>query len=200
MAKSAIIKKIKRIMYWTTRRKIREALFWTPRVMLILLTVFVSLLALDVFNMNYDYKTTIITLIIYLVPVYILVFILAVAWKWEYMGAGLLTLVGLAYIWLALGRMDTLAALIIPIIMLITSILFFFDRYLVGRKMDSNVFWWMLIPSVLFLIVVLGVMISQKKFIFSVFIPVIMIAAAFYSRDKIRKRLSDFFSKYIGSK
>jgi len=66
---------------------IKRILFWSPRVLCILFALFLSLFALDVFNEGYGFGETIIALLIHLIPTYIIVISLAIAWRWEWAGA-----------------------------------------------------------------------------------------------------------------
>ena len=65
----------------------RRLLFWTPRVICIAFAIFLSLFALDVFGEGYGFWKTILALLIHLVPVYIVLAVLAIAWRWEWIGA-----------------------------------------------------------------------------------------------------------------
>ena len=65
----------------------KRGLFWTPRVLGILIAVFFSLFALDVFSGGYGFWKTILALLIHLVPTYIVVIALVIAWRWEWAGA-----------------------------------------------------------------------------------------------------------------
>ncbi len=65
----------------------RRLLFWTPRVICIGFAIFLSLFALDVFNEHYGFWKTALALLIHLVPVYIVLAVLAIAWRWEWVGA-----------------------------------------------------------------------------------------------------------------
>lgn len=78
----------------------RRLLFWTPRAICFAFAIFLSLFALDVFHEGYGFWKTLLALLIHLVPVYIVLLVLAVAWRWEWIGA--VGFAGLA-IWYAQG-------------------------------------------------------------------------------------------------
>ena len=82
----------------------KKALFWTPRVLCILFALFLSMFALDVFGEGYSVGETILALLIHLIPVYIVLAVLAVAWRWEWIGAVLFSALGVLYIAMAWGR------------------------------------------------------------------------------------------------
>ncbi len=71
-----------------------RVLHWSPRVLAILVAVFLSVFALDVFGEGYSFWETILALLIHLVPSFLVLAVLAVGWRWEWVG-GLLFL-GLA--------------------------------------------------------------------------------------------------------
>ena len=65
----------------------RRLLFWTPRVICILFALFLSMFALDVFGEGLSFGKTVLAFLIHLIPVYILLIVLAIAWRWEWVGA-----------------------------------------------------------------------------------------------------------------
>ena len=65
----------------------RRLLFWAPRAICMAFAIFLSLFALDVFNEGYGFWKTLLALLIHLVPVYIVLSVLAIAWRWEWTGA-----------------------------------------------------------------------------------------------------------------
>jgi hypothetical protein len=77
-------------------------LFWTPRILCILLALFLSLFALDVFEEGVGMWRTMAALLIHLVPVYVIVIALLVSWKQEWLGAVLFF--GLAIFYLIWGH------------------------------------------------------------------------------------------------
>jgi hypothetical protein len=82
----------------------KRLLFWTPRVLCILFAGFVSLFALDVFGEGYGFWETILALLIHLVPTYVVLILLAIAWRWEWVGAILFGALGVWYILMTRGR------------------------------------------------------------------------------------------------
>jgi len=76
----------------------RRLLFWTPRAICIAFAIFLSMFALDVFGEGYGFWKTLLALFIHLVPVYMVLAVLVIAWRWEWVGA--LGFAGLA-IWYA---------------------------------------------------------------------------------------------------
>jgi hypothetical protein len=69
----------------------RRVLFWAPRVLCVLFALFASMFAFDVFSESRGFWPTVGGLLIHLVPTCILVIVLLVAWRWEWVGAVLFT-------------------------------------------------------------------------------------------------------------
>jgi len=73
-----------------------KIIHWTPRILCILAILFVSMFALDSFDPRMTPGQQLQAFAIHLVPTYVLVFFLIIAWKWELIG-------GLMFMILALG-------------------------------------------------------------------------------------------------
>ncbi len=79
----------------------RLALFWTPRILSILFIAFLSIFALDVFDGRHSVWQTVLAFLIHEIPVFILIGVLILAWRWEWIGTALYAAFGLLYIaWL----------------------------------------------------------------------------------------------------
>jgi hypothetical protein len=76
----------------------KQAIFWTPRIVGILFAVFISLFALDIFSEGYGFWESILALLIHLVPTYLVILALIIAWRWEWVGAILFIALGAFYI------------------------------------------------------------------------------------------------------
>ena len=77
----------------------RKALFWAPRVLCMAFILFVSLFALDVFGEGRGLWETLVALMMHLVPTYILIGMLAIAWRRGWFGALVSTALGLLFLW-----------------------------------------------------------------------------------------------------
>jgi hypothetical protein len=73
-------------------------LFWLPRALCILYAVFISLFALDVFGEGYGFWEMILGFLIHLIPTGIVLVILAISWRWEWVGGILFIALGMAYL------------------------------------------------------------------------------------------------------
>ena len=79
-------------------------LFWAPRVLCLLLAAFLSLFALDVFDEHIGFWNTALALGIHLVPTWLVLGILVIAWRREWVGAILFNLLALLYLAMTWGR------------------------------------------------------------------------------------------------
>jgi len=77
-------------------------LYWTPRILSILFILFLSMFALDIFDINLGFWGTIVGLFMHLIPSFILIILLVVAWKYEWVGGIAFILAGILYIILLL--------------------------------------------------------------------------------------------------
>ena len=75
-------------------KSLKKALFLTPRVLGILFILFVSLFALDIFEMNLGFWGTIVGLLMHLLPSIAMTIALVLAWKYEWIGEILFAVVG----------------------------------------------------------------------------------------------------------
>jgi hypothetical protein len=90
----------------------RRLLFWSPRILCIGYSIFLSLFALDVFNENHGFTRIALALTVHLIPTAIVVAVLIAAWRWEWIGAALFTLVAAIYSAQVLPRHPSWAATI----------------------------------------------------------------------------------------
>ena len=76
----------------------KRVIFWIPRVLGILFAVFLSMFALDVFNEDYSFGEAILALLIHLIPTYLVVTALVIAWRRERIGAILFIALAMFYL------------------------------------------------------------------------------------------------------
>lgn len=62
-------------------------LLWAPRILGLLFALFISIFALDTLGAGYSFGETILALLIHLVPVFVLLLGLVIAWRWAWVGA-----------------------------------------------------------------------------------------------------------------
>lgn len=104
-------------------------LFWTPRILVMVFTVFISLFALDVFEENKTFWETTLALLMHLIPSAIIIVSLVVAWRWELFGAVFYFALGIFYIIWAWGKFPLSAYLAISGPLFIVGLLFFVSWY-----------------------------------------------------------------------
>jgi hypothetical protein len=82
----------------------KRALFWAPRVLSIAFVAFLSLFAMDVLEEHLGFWMTIEALTMHLIPCIVLVAVLILAWRREWIGAVLYAIAGAVYaIWAVSG-------------------------------------------------------------------------------------------------
>lgn len=74
----------------------QKILRWTPRVLCIVAILFISMFAFDSFSHERTFFQNLGSLLMHLLPTFILVAFLVVAWNWELTGGILIALTGLA--------------------------------------------------------------------------------------------------------
>lgn len=110
------------------KRPVKGWLFWTPRILGILFAAFVSLFALDVFEEGYGFWEALAGFAIHLIPTAIVLIVLAIAWRWEWVGGILFIALGTAYIVATRGGEHWSAYLLIAGPLVLIGLLFLMDR------------------------------------------------------------------------
>ena len=68
---------------------------WTARVLCVLAVAFISLFALDVFSEGVGLGQKMVAFLLHMIPSFVLIIFLIIAWKHELVGGILITLIGL---------------------------------------------------------------------------------------------------------
>jgi hypothetical protein len=105
----------------------KEIVYWTPRVICILFAFFMSLFSFDVFSEGYGFWETIIALLTKLLPVIILIILLVISWRWEWVGAISFNFIGFVYVVYNWGKIPFVTHLGITGPMFVVGILFFLN-------------------------------------------------------------------------
>lgn len=79
-------------------KKINPLIYWTPRILAILFILFLAMFSLDVFGEGYNFWQIVLALLMHNIPVFVLLALLVVSWKYEIVGAVVFILAGLLYI------------------------------------------------------------------------------------------------------
>ena len=82
----------------------KRLLYWTPRLLGIAFAIFISVFALDVFGEHLPFGRMVLALFMHLVPTFLLVGFLVLAWRWPWIGALGFTGMGLLYAWFLTTR------------------------------------------------------------------------------------------------
>jgi hypothetical protein len=82
----------------------KKFVFWTPRILSVLFALFLSLFALDVFGAGYSFWQTLLALFMHLIPTFVILIVLAVSWRREWVGGILFIAFGIYYIVAAWGK------------------------------------------------------------------------------------------------
>ena len=82
----------------------KRLLFWTPRILCLLFAGLISMFALDVFQEHHGFWNTTLALLMHLIPTGLLLIILAVSWRWEWVGGLLFPALGAFYLLAFWGR------------------------------------------------------------------------------------------------
>jgi hypothetical protein len=100
----------------------KTVLYWLPRVISILFAVFISLFALDVFD-EYQFPEVLWALFMHMVPTLLVVIMLAVSWRREWIGTVLCMGLALFYLFGTNFDLDIVVFLLIPAPLIALSIL-----------------------------------------------------------------------------
>ena len=111
-----------------------QLLYWTPRVLGILIAIFVSLFALDVFGEGYNFSETIAALAMHLIPTLVILIILAIAWRWGRLGGFFFISLGVLSILLFWYPTHWPAYLLISGLLFLVGILFLLNGFYRGSR------------------------------------------------------------------
>jgi hypothetical protein len=103
----------------------KQLLYWAPRALCMLFIAFVSMFALDVFGEGEGFWRTLAALAIHLVPSFVMLAALILAWRWEWIGAVLFAAIGIFFGMIVRGGPITKAMFVLP--SLLTAVLFLWN-------------------------------------------------------------------------
>jgi len=104
-----------------------KILFWLPRILMIVFILFISMFAFDSFDGDESLIRKIGGFLIHLIPTFILIALLVVSWKWEWIGGIAFFALGIFYIVWAWGRFQLSVYFMIAGPLFVISILFFLN-------------------------------------------------------------------------
>ena len=128
-------------------KKSIKLIYWLPRVICILAILFVSLFALDAFDPALSFWQQIGGFLIHLIPSFVLLAVLIIAWKWEKIGGIILMIIGLGIspfvfkmnygmnesIWMSLG---IILAITFPFV--VVGVLFVISHFVKKKNRINN--------------------------------------------------------------
>ena len=128
-------------------KKSLKVFHWLPRIICILAILFVSLFAADAFSPELTIWQQLGAFVMHLIPSFILIAFLIIAWKWEYIGGILFIIIGLGLspfvfvhnykmndsIWMSLG---IILSITIPFV--IVGVLFIVSHFLKKRTFPKQ--------------------------------------------------------------
>ena len=123
-------------------KKLKPFLYWFPRILCILAILFVCVFALDAFQPELTFWQQIQGFIMHLIPSFVLLFFLLIAWKWELIGGVIFVLIGLVlspFIYMHNYNMNGSVWMSISIIAMITfPFILVGILFIVGHKINKN--------------------------------------------------------------
>jgi len=111
----------------------RKVLYWLPRGLTIIFALFLSLFALDSFGEGSPFLYQLAGFLIHLMPIYILIIFLWIAWKWELIGGILFFAAGLFFTIFFDTYEHIINFLVISLPVFIIGALFILSKYY-GRR------------------------------------------------------------------
>jgi hypothetical protein len=82
----------------------KRLLYWTPRVLCIVFAAFISIFAVDVFQKGVPVWQVALALLMHLLPTFLVLLVLALSWRHEWVGGALFIALGLLYLLWARDR------------------------------------------------------------------------------------------------
>ncbi len=113
------------------KRKENKWLYWSPRIFGIIFILFISVFALDVFA-EYSGLELAVAFIMHMVPSFVLITALVIAWKFELAGAFIFLVLGILSAFFF--NVDIISFLIVSLPALVVSALFFIKNLDFSKK------------------------------------------------------------------
>lgn len=123
-------------------KKLKPFLYWFPRILCILAILFISVFALDAFQPDLTFWQQIQGFIMHLIPSFVLLLFLLIAWKWELIGGVIFVLMGLVlspFVYMHNYNMNGSVWMSIGIIAMITfPFILVGILFILGHKINKN--------------------------------------------------------------
>lgn len=122
-------------MVTRTTPMLPQIIRWLPRILLVLFAAFLSLFALDIFSEGYSILDTIVGLFMHLIPTFLLLIVLAIAWKFPLVGGVLFILLGAVSIFFFDTYEHWISFVLISIPPFVIGVLFLLDGWYRRHKL-----------------------------------------------------------------
>ena len=117
---------------------VERALYWTPRVLVRLFALFMGAFALDTFQEALAPGEMALAFLIHLVPAFIVLATLGVAWRRELLGGVLFVALAVVYVVITRGRAEPLTYLLVAGPPVLVGVLFIAHHTLLSRRADRG--------------------------------------------------------------
>jgi hypothetical protein len=117
------------------KKRSRNLLLWSPRILAILVCLFLSLFALDAFGNGTSLSDALPQFAIHVAPMLILLAVTGVSWRWEWVGGVVFT--GLAVVYAYIARNHVPWVLCISVPLLVVGVLFLWSWQRHGEVRSS---------------------------------------------------------------
>ena len=108
----------------------KKTLYWTPRLLCLLFAIFISIFAFDVFEGHTGFWRTTLALFMHLTPTFVILIVLVISWRREWVGGILYIAIGVLAILRLWGNGPWWIYLILTGPLFLVGILFLFNwRY-----------------------------------------------------------------------
>ena len=87
----------------------KKIIYWTPRILSIIFIAFLVLFSLDIFDESLGFWGTVVGLFMHNIPALVLLVVLVISWKREWLGGIVFILAGILYIFLTLKRVPNIS-------------------------------------------------------------------------------------------
>jgi hypothetical protein len=117
----------------------QQLLYWSPRVLSIVFIAFTCIFALDVFGESRGFGETILALLMHLIPQFLMIGVLILSWRREWIGGVVFILLAILYIVGMWGRFPLMTYVIISGPLALTGILFLLNwRYRKSLRVNAK--------------------------------------------------------------
>ena len=113
-------------------------LYWAPRLLGLVFALFLSVFAADVFEERRGLWQTVGALLVHLLPVFLVLLVLALAWHRDLVGGGLFVLLGALYILVATGRMHWSALVVVSGPLFVIGLLFIWNWWFTRQAFPTH--------------------------------------------------------------